>query len=124
MAKKAKITLVGPLSLSVGRYRFFKDRPVLSDDEELIRYCEFNPDFKVSVLDDGAAPKKAVPRSEVREKKAEEKKPEPKPVPKAPEPIEVPDALDSSAGEPEELKEEEESSSRLTRKKKRKGDDA
>lgn len=49
--KKAKITLVGPLSYAVGRYRFMKGRMVVSDDSELIRYCEMNPDFKVQEME-------------------------------------------------------------------------
>jgi len=132
---KAKITLVGPLSLSVGRYRFQKDRPVLTDDDELIRYCQFNPDFKCSILGDEGQAKKPVPRSQVREAtkpKAEEKKAEAEPEkPKKkskPEPVsdEV-EEEDVSLGSSDESEEssDSESSSRLTRKKKRsKGDGA
>lgn len=133
---KAKIELVGPLSLSVGRYRFQKGRPVLTDDAELIRYCQFNPDFKCSILGDEGQAKKPVPRSQVREQakaKAEEKKAEPeaaKPEVKKSKPEPVSDEVeedDVALGSSDESEEpqEPESSSRLTRKKKRsKGDGA
>lgn len=134
---KAKIELVGPLSLSVGRYRFQKGRPVLTDDAELIRYCQFNPDFKCSILGDEGQAKKPVPRSQVREQakavKSEEKKAEPeaaKPEVKKSKPEPVSDEVEDSdvalgSSDESEEPQEAESSSRLTRKKKRsKGDGA
>lgn len=83
MAKKlqARITLVGPLSYSVGRYRFQKGKPLVTEDQELIKYLTGDPNFKVETI-------------EVQEVKAEaaapakqESKPAAKPEQK-PEPVE------------------------------------
>lgn len=106
MAKKlAKITLVGPLSLAVGRYRFHKGKEVTSEDAELIKYCSVNPDFKVVEV-------------EIQTPKAEAKAPaSPKSEPKA-----KPTAVEPDEEEVEESEEvvakESKSSSRLARKSK------
>ena len=74
MAKKlAKITLVGPLSLAVGRYRFLKGKAVTSDDAELISYCKLNSgDFQVEELASqtpvAEAKAPAAPKAEVKTK--------------------------------------------------------
>ena len=48
--RKARITLIGPMTLAVGRFRFHKDRPVVTDEEDLIKYCEHKTDFRVVSL--------------------------------------------------------------------------
>ena len=48
--EKAKITLIGPLSLAVGRFRFTRGVAVSSTDKELIRYARVSPRFKVEEL--------------------------------------------------------------------------
>ena len=50
--RKARITLIGPMTLAVGRFRFHKDRPVVTDEEDLIKYCEHKTDFRVVFLKD------------------------------------------------------------------------
>lgn len=48
MSKKvvANITLTGCLSLSVGRFRFFKGRTVQYSDPDVLAYCKGNPNFE------------------------------------------------------------------------------
>lgn len=105
MAKKlAKITLVGPLSLAVGRYRFHKGKEVTSDDAELISYCKLNSaDFKVTEV-------------ETQTPAAEAKAPA---APKAAAQAKAPVKEESEDEESEEISaKESKSSSRLARKSK------
>ena len=47
----AKITLIGPLSLAVGRFRFKKGVAVSCTDKKLIQYAKVSPRFKVEELE-------------------------------------------------------------------------
>lgn len=107
----------------MGRYRFMKGRPVVTEDPELIKYCTINPDFKMEVLEVEEEPKKAAPKATVAPK-------QPAPPPKAvgakdekpaaakqklkPEPVSD-DDMDIDAPEAEESKSSP--SSKLARKK-------
>lgn len=89
--KRARITLVETLSYSVGRYRFFKGKPQVTDDQELIAYLHTDPRFSVEVLEAEAPAKAKAPA------------PESKPVAKAA-PVEVvADAEEKGDSEPEEV---------------------
>jgi outer membrane biosynthesis protein TonB len=83
---KGKVTLIGPLSLAVGRFRFTKDKPVIVSDAELLKYCQGSHFFKVEIFEaEKAAPKKAAPAPKPQPKvtapKPEPKKEEPKAKP-------------------------------------------
>jgi len=71
--QKAKITLTGCLSYAVGRFRFLKDRPVTSDDAELITYVKTDPRFKVELMEVEEAP--AAPASPAKPAPAQEEQP-------------------------------------------------
>ena len=107
---RARITLTGCLTLAVGRYRFHKNKPVVSDDAKLIAYVQYNPDFRVQDLSDLETEKKAPAKAKAKApaKKEAESKPA---APAKPEPVVVEDD--------EEL--DEESASPLTRKSKEGG---
>lgn len=77
--KRARITLVGPLSYSVGRYRFQKGKPLVTEDQELIAYLHGDPNFSIETLavEEEAKAKASAPV----EKPAA--KPEPKPEAKS-----------------------------------------
>lgn len=110
---RARITLKGSLSLAVGRYRFEKDRPVVTDDAKLIAYVQYDPAFRVQDLSDEKTEKKAPakkPSEPAASKPAESKPAEPE-KPK-PEPV----TGDEEDGDPEE-----ESAPALTRKSKEGG---
>ncbi len=108
---RARITLTGMLSLAVGRFRFLKNRPVVTDDAKLIAYVRYNPDFRVQDLSDGKAetkgmaPKKGQMSPPSKEKPADDVVP-----PTKPEPVTGDEDLED--GDPSE----EESAPALTRK--------
>lgn len=86
--KRARITLVGPLSYSVGRYRFQKDRPQVTEDQELIAYIGGDPNFKVEILEQAVADQKAAAPSSSKTAVKSEAKPEAKAPAKAEEEVE------------------------------------
>lgn len=76
--KQARITLVGPLSYSVGKYRFQKDRPVVTEDMELVEHIGGDTRFKVEILEaqeslkkDSSAPAKSEAKAEAADSKEE-----------------------------------------------------
>lgn len=81
--RKVRITLVGPLTLAVGRYRFYKDKPQLTEDQELIKYCEKKLDFRV--VDIKEEPKKVPAAPTLSQPEPGKKEPE-KTVPESPAP--------------------------------------
>lgn len=64
--EKAVITLKGPLSLAVGRFRFLKDTPVSCTDKDLIGYARRSPHFKVEQVSAEDSPNKVKKRSSAR----------------------------------------------------------
>lgn len=80
MAKKkqARITLVGPLSYSVGRYRFQKGKALVTEDQELISYLTGDPNFKVETIEVEVAEAKA-PAAPAKSESKPAPKPEPEP---------------------------------------------
>ena len=71
--ESARVTLIGPLSLAVGRYRFLKGKPVIVNDKELLEYVKLNPKFKVEAIKKPDSPAKA-PKPTAK-KTADPKKP-------------------------------------------------
>ena len=71
--EKAVITLKGPLSLAVGRFRFMKDTPVTCTDKDLIGYARRSPHFKVDrvSVDDPSKVRKRSSARNVRKVKKE-----------------------------------------------------
>ena len=113
---RARVTLKGCLSLAVGRYRFIKDRPVVTDDAKLIAYVQYDPNFRVQDLSDMKTEKKAPAKAPAKEKpKAPASKPaaesKPAEAPAKPEPV-TGDEMD-----------EDDSAPALTRKSKEGGDE-
>lgn len=68
--QQAKITLVGPLSYATGRFRFVKDKPQFTEDQEVINHLKNNPDFKVEMVE-VAVDKKAAAASKPAGKPAQ-----------------------------------------------------
>lgn len=51
MSKNYKIVMFqGPLTLSVGKYKFSRGKEVQSSDPALIKELEYNPNFKVEEI--------------------------------------------------------------------------
>lgn len=96
MAKKkqARITLIGPLSYSVGRYRFQKGKPLVTEDAELIKYLTGDANFKIETIE--------VEEAEVKAPAAPAKS-ESKPAP-APAPEPEAESPEKSEDEVEEVK--------------------
>lgn len=70
---KAQITLTGCLSQAIGRYRFERNKPQITADASLIKACQEDGAFAVSILRDarpGASAGKAVVKAKAAHKPA------------------------------------------------------
>jgi hypothetical protein len=47
---RAKVQLVNSISLAIGDYRFEKNKPVIVDNVELLKYCKGSSNFNVEPL--------------------------------------------------------------------------
>ena len=105
----ARITLTGALSMAVGRFRFIKGRPIVTDDAKVIAYVRYDANYRLQDLSDAKKEKKAPPAKAPPASPSPQLAPAPAPQPAPPQPEPV-------TGEDEGEEGNEESPPVLTRK--------